>query len=127
MGLFWLFLVGCFEPVLAHHGLVLAHLGTVFALFGPAVGCLDSSWACLRHRWQPGWDALGGGGEGGAAFFSAFGGQNGAQNRVILVSFRGPILVMIFSSLRNDFYGSRVPFWGVIFVIFLHVLTPNIL
>ena len=54
MGLFWLFLVGCFEPVLAHHGLVLAHLGTVFALFGPAVGCLDSSWACLRHRWQPG-------------------------------------------------------------------------
>ena len=50
MGLFWLFLVGCFEPVLAHHGLVLAHLGTVFALFGPAVGCLDSSWANLEQR-----------------------------------------------------------------------------
>ena len=50
MGLFWLFLVGCFEPVLAHHGLVLAHLGSVFARFGPAVGCLDSAGANLGQR-----------------------------------------------------------------------------
>ena len=52
----------------------------------------------------------GGGGE--AAFLDASGGQNGAQNYVFLVSFRGIILVMLLSSLRNDFYGSRVLFWG---------------
>ena len=46
---------------------------------------------------------------------------------VFLLVSRGLILVMLLSSLRNDFYGSRVHFWGVIFVIFLHVLTPNIL
>ena len=78
---------------MAHHGLVLAHLGTVFALFGPAVGCLDSSWACLRHRWQPGWDALGG---GGPAFLSDFRGRNGAQNRVFVGIFSG-------SHFSNDF------------------------
>ena len=64
---------------------------------------------------------------GGSAFSGTFGGQNGAQNCVFLVSFRGLILVMLLSSLRNDFYGSRVLFWGVIFDPFLHVLTPNIL
>ena len=64
---------------------------------------------------------------GEAAFLNAFGGQNGAQNCVFLLSFRGLILVMILSSLRNDFYGSRVPFRGVVFVTFLYVLTPNIL
>ena len=66
-----------------------------------------------------------GGGE--AAFLGASGGQNDPQNCVFLVSFRGLILIMIFSSLRNDFYGSRVPLRGVVWVTFLYVLTPNIL
>ena len=51
-------------------------------------------------------------GGGGPAFLSAFGSQNGAQNRVFLISFRGPILVMIFSSLRNDFMALGCLFGG---------------
>ena len=125
MGLFWLLLVGCFEPVLAHLGPVLAHLGPVFALLGPVVGCLDSSWACLRQRWQPGWSVLGG---GPRHFKSFFGGQKmGPKIVFLLMPFRGLILVLVLSSLRNHFYGFRLLSWGVIFCHFSYVLTPNIL
>ena len=59
-----------------------------------------------------------GGERGGEAAFVYVGGQNGAQNCVFLVSFRGLILVMLLSSLRNDFYGSRVLFGGAFLFFF---------
>ena len=92
----WLIL-GPSSPFLGLPWAVLTHLGPVFGTDGSQD---EVSW---------------GRGGVGQLFKALLGGQNGAQNRVILVSCRGLILVMIFSSLRNDFYGSRVPFWGVIF------------
>ena len=89
-------------------------------ILGPSSPFLGLPWAVLTHLGpilskDSSQDGMHWG--GGTAFLSAFRGRNGAQNYVVWVSFRGFILVMIFSSLRNDFYGSRVLFRGVIFVI----------